>query len=79
LCKNRILRRTVRTKRENGTAKWRQLYNEGHHNLYSSTDVIKVIRSRRMRWDGLQEMRKSHKFIIAKPERKTISLPKLRW
>jgi hypothetical protein len=34
------------------TGDWRKLHNEGLHNLYSSPNIIRMIKSRRMRWAG---------------------------
>jgi hypothetical protein len=49
---NRVLRRIFRPKRDEVTGGWRKLYNEELHNLYSSPSIIRVIKSRRMRWAG---------------------------
>jgi hypothetical protein len=49
---NRVLRRIFRLKRDEVTGDWRKLRNEEHHNLYSSSSVIRMIKSRRMRWAG---------------------------
>jgi hypothetical protein len=48
---NRILRKIFGSKRDEVTGKWRKLHNEELHNLYSSTDIIRQIKSRRMRWE----------------------------
>jgi hypothetical protein len=47
---NRILRRIFGPKRDEVTEEWRKLHNEELHNLYSSPDIIRQVRSRRMRW-----------------------------
>ena len=48
---NRILRRIFGAKRdENG--EWRRLYNEELHSLYRSSNIVRVIKSRRLRWAG---------------------------
>ena len=48
---NRILSRVFGPKRdENG--EWRRLHNEELHNLYRSTNIVRVIKSRRLRWAG---------------------------
>jgi hypothetical protein len=48
---NRVLRRIFGLKREEDGS-WRKLYNDELHNLYSSPNIIRVIKSRRMRWVG---------------------------
>jgi hypothetical protein len=45
---NRVLRRIFGPKREEVVGGWRRLHNEGLHNLYASTDVIRVVKSRRI-------------------------------
>jgi hypothetical protein len=47
---NRVLRRIFRPKRDEVTGGWGKLHNEELHNLYSSPSIIRIIKSRRMRW-----------------------------
>jgi hypothetical protein len=47
---NRVLRRIFGPKRDEVTGDWRKLHNEELHNLYSCPNVIRIIKSRRMRW-----------------------------
>jgi hypothetical protein len=49
---NRVLRRIFGPKRDDVTGDWRKLHNEELHNLYSSPDIIRMIKSRRVRWAG---------------------------
>jgi hypothetical protein len=49
---NRVLRGIYGPKMEGVTEGWRKLHNEELHNLYSSPSVIRIIKSRRMRWPG---------------------------
>jgi hypothetical protein len=49
---NRVLRRIFGPKRDEVTGDWRKLHNYELHNLYSSPNIIKMIKSRRMRWTG---------------------------
>jgi hypothetical protein len=49
---NRALRRIFVTKRDEVTGEWRKLHNEELHILYSSPNIIRQIKSRRMRWAG---------------------------
>jgi hypothetical protein len=48
----RLLRRIFGRKRDGVTGGWRKLHNEELHNLYSSPSIIRIIKSRRMRWVG---------------------------
>jgi acyl-coenzyme A synthetase/AMP-(fatty) acid ligase len=47
-----LLRRIFGPKRDEATAGWRKIQNEELHNLYSSPNIIRMIKSRRMRWAG---------------------------
>jgi hypothetical protein len=49
---NRVLRRIFGPKRDEVTGDWRKLHNEELHMLYSSPSIIRMIKSRRMRWAG---------------------------
>jgi hypothetical protein len=49
---NKVLRRIFGPKRDEVTGEWRRLHNEELYALYSSPDIIRVIKSRRMRWAG---------------------------
>jgi hypothetical protein len=50
--KNRMVRRILRSKRDEVMAGWRKLNNEELHNLYYYPSIIRIIKSRRMRWAG---------------------------
>jgi hypothetical protein len=81
---NRVLRRIFGPKRDEVTGEWRKLYNEELHNLYSSTDIIRQVKSRRMRWAGhlarMGEERKVYKVLVGKPEgKRPLGRPRLRW
>ena len=52
ITENRVLRRIFGTKRDEVTGEWRKLLHEELNNLYSSPNIIRVIKSRRMRWVG---------------------------
>jgi hypothetical protein len=49
---NRVLRRIYRPKRDEVTGEWRTLHNEELHDLYSSPTIVRVIKSRKIGWDG---------------------------
>jgi hypothetical protein len=49
---NRVLRRIFGSKRDEVTGDWRKLHNEELHNLYSSPNIIRMIKSRRIRLSG---------------------------
>jgi hypothetical protein len=81
---NRVLRRIFGPKRDEGTGEWRKLHSEELHNLYSSPDIIRQVKSRRMRWAGhvarMGEERKLYKILVGKPEgRKPLGRPRRRW
>jgi hypothetical protein len=47
---NRVLRRIFGQKRDEVIGGWRKVHNEELHNLYSSPNIIRIIKSKRMRW-----------------------------
>jgi hypothetical protein len=54
---NRVLRRIFEPKRDEVTGEWRKLHNKELHDLYSSPSIVRIIKSRRMRWaDRLARM-----------------------
>jgi hypothetical protein len=56
---NRVLRRIFGPKRDEVAGDWRKLHNEELHNLYFSPNIIRMTRSRRMRWaDHLAQLRR---------------------
>jgi hypothetical protein len=71
---NRVLRRIFCLKRDEVTGDWRKLSNNELHNLYSSPSIIRMIKSRRMRWAGhvtsMAEKRYAYRILVGKPEGK---------
>jgi hypothetical protein len=71
---NRVLRTIFGPKRDEVTGEWRKLHNEELHNLYSSPDIIRQIKSKRMRLAGhvarMGEERKVYKVLVGNPEGK---------
>jgi hypothetical protein len=69
---NRVLRRIFGPKRDEVTAEWRKLHNEELNNLYSSPDIIRLVKSRRMRLAGhvarIGEERKVYKVLAGNPK-----------
>jgi hypothetical protein len=71
---NTALRKIFGTKRDEVMGGWKKLRNEELHNLYSSRSIIRMIKSRRMRWAGdgtqMREKRNAHRILVVKPEGK---------
>jgi hypothetical protein len=63
---------------------WRRLHNEELNDLYSSSNIIRVIKSRRMRWTGrvarMGEKRGAYRILVGRPEvRRPLGRPRRRW
>jgi hypothetical protein len=71
---NRVLRRIFGPKRDAVTEEWRKLHNEELRDLYSSPSIIRIVKSRRMRWTGhvarMGEKRNTYRLLVGKPEGK---------
>jgi hypothetical protein len=71
---NLVLRRIFGPKKDGVTGGWRKLHNEGLHNSNFSPSIIRIIRSRRMRWAGhvarMGEKRNVYRLLLGKPEGK---------
>jgi hypothetical protein len=81
---NRVLRRIFGPKRDGVTGEWRKLHNEELHNLYSLPSIIRIIKSRRMRWAGhvarMGEKRNVYMLLVGKPEgKRPLGRPRRRW
>jgi len=72
---NRVLRRTFRPKRDEVAGRWRRLYKAEFKDLYSSPNIFRAIKSRRMvraeHVACMGEMRGAYRFLVGKPERQT--------
>jgi hypothetical protein len=71
-------------KRGEVTGEWRKLHNEKLHNLYSYPDIIRQVKSTRMRWARnvarMGEERNVYKVLVGKPEEKgPLGRPRRRW
>jgi hypothetical protein len=81
---NRVLRRIFGPKGDEVTGEWRKLHNGELHNLYSSADIIRQIKSKRMRWAGhvarMGEGRNVYRVLVGKPEgKRPLERPRRRW
>jgi hypothetical protein len=79
-----VLRRIFGSKRDEETGGWRKLHNEEFHNMYSLPSVIRMIKSRRVRWAGhvarMGEKRNAYRISVGKPEgKRPLGIPRRRW
>jgi len=81
---NMVLRRIFGPRRDEETGKWRRLHNKELNDLYSSPNIVRVIKSRRMRWAGhvarMGEEREVYRVLVGKPEgKRPLGRPRRRW
>jgi len=79
-----VLRRIFGPRSDEVTGEWRRLHNEELNGLYSSPKIVRVIKSRKMRWAGhvvrMGEERGVYRVLVGKPEgRRPLGRPRLRW
>jgi hypothetical protein len=69
---NRVLRRVFGPRRDDVKGEWRKLHNDELNDLYSLPNMVRVVKSRRMRWAGhvarMGEERGVHRVLVGKPE-----------
>ncbi|KAJ4447060.1 hypothetical protein ANN_09049 [Periplaneta americana] len=81
---NKVLRKIFGAKRDEVTGEWRKLHNAELHALYSSPDIIRNIKSRRLRWAGhvarMGESRNAYRVLVGRPEgKRPLGRPRRRW
>jgi hypothetical protein len=80
---NRVLRKIFGPKREEDGS-WRKLHNNEPHDLYSLPNIVRVIKSRRMRWAGhvarMEEGRGVYRLSVGRPKgKRPVGRPRRRW
>jgi hypothetical protein len=80
----RVLRRIFVPKRDEVTGDWRKLHNEELNYLYCSPNILRVIKSRRMRWTGrvarMGEGRGVYRVLVGKSEgKRPLGRPRRKW
>ena len=79
-----VLRRIFGPRRDEVTGEWRRLHNGELNDLYSSPNIVQVIKLRRIRWAGhvacMGEERVVNRVLVWKPEgRRPLGRPRRRW
>ena len=81
---NRVLRGVFGARRDEVTGEWRKLHNEELSDVYSLSNIMREVKSRRMRWAGnvarMGEGRGVYRVLVGKPEgKKPLGRPRRRW
>jgi hypothetical protein len=81
---NMVLRRIFGLRSDEVTGDWMRLHNEELNNLYSSPNIVRVIKWRRMRWAGhmarMGEEREVYRVLVGEPlGKRQLGIPRRRW
>ncbi|KAJ4435618.1 hypothetical protein ANN_18234 [Periplaneta americana] len=81
---NKVLRKIYGAKRDEVTGEWRKLHNAELHAMYPSPDIIRNIKSRRLRWAGhvarMGESRNAYRVLVGRPVgKRPLGRPRRRW
>ena len=84
MSENKVLRGIFAPKWDEVTGEWRKLHNGELSDLYCSLNIVRVIKSRRMRWAGyvarMGERRGMYRVLVGKPEgKRPLGKPRCRW
>ena len=81
---NKVLRKILGAKKDENTGEWRKLHNAELHALYSSPNIIRSLKSRRLRWAGhvahMGQSKNAYRVLVGKPEgKRPLGRPRRRW
>ena len=81
---NKVLSKIFGAKKEEITGEWRKLHNSELHALYSSSKIIRNLKSRRLRWAGhvarMEKSRNAYRVLVGKPEgKRPLARPRRGW
>ena len=84
VCENKVLRKIFGAKREEITGDWRKLHNAELHTLYSLPNIIRNLKSRRLRWEGhvarIEESRNAYRALEGKAlGKRPLGRPRRSW
>ncbi|PSN38822.1 hypothetical protein C0J52_23508 [Blattella germanica] len=84
LFENKVLRKIFGPKRDEETGEWRRLHNTGLNDFYGKPDIIRIIKSYRLRWAGhvthMGNERGVRRIFEGKPEgKRTVGRPRMKW